>query len=648
MITFFRRIIGSKFGAIFAVIFLGMIAFAFVAGDIEHKSAGGGFSFFGGGPAAKVGHSAITEQDLQSRVQRIFEQQRRESPGLPFAALLAQDGVNQIYDQLVSRLAAVEFAASQGVYVSKRMVDAQIASIPAFHDAAGKFSQTAFRQFLTGQAINEKQLRDDIAMDITERIIKTPAMLGTRLPDGMVLPYASLLLEARQGRIGAIPSAAFVPAKPPSEAQLTDFYRRNAARFMLPEQRKLRYAIIDAERFAAAATPSEPEISVYYTKNKAAYAARETRSIEQLILPTEAAARAALGKPLAASAQAAGLSVSTLGALGKSDLARQTSDAIANAAFAAPQGGMAGPLRSALGWAVIRVSAIQKTPETTLAQAHDKIVEALIAQKQAQLLSDFTAKLEDQSANGATFDEIVKDNGLTTEETPLLVGTGQNVNDPAYQPSTDVVALLKAGFDMEADDEPQLAPITPQKRYALVDVNEVVAAAPPPLAKVRTIVEQQYALHEGAVVARTFADALAAKIRKGMPMDQALAGAHLPLPPSQQIGGRRGDLMRDDKRPPAEIALLFAIPKGAVKVMPIGNDRGYFIIQLQQIAQGDAAQVPGLVDQVRGGLKDVVANEYGAQFNRAMERDLGAKRNPDAVARVTQELKRINGGSAAQ
>src|SRR3546814_19541640 len=98
----------------------------------------------------------------------------------------------------------------------------------------------------------------------------------------MVLPYASLLLEARQGTIAVIPATAFKDIADPTDAQLDDFYRKNAARYTIPEQRRIRYAVIDAERFAQAAQPTDAEIASYYNQNKAAYAAKESRSFEQL------------------------------------------------------------------------------------------------------------------------------------------------------------------------------------------------------------------------------------------------------------------------------------------------------------------------------------------------------------------------------
>lgn len=647
MISIFRRLIGSKLGAAIGIAFLALVAFAFAAGDITSNGNFDSLTGIGGSSSTKIGSQKLSDSEVQARVQRIFEQQRRENPGMQIAQFLELGAVPQIYDQLVAGLALKDFAHKQGIYVSKRMVDAQIASIPAFHDATGKFSQALFRQMLASQQLSEKELRADIEQQLTGRLLVAPAGQGTRLTDSLVLPYASLLLEAREGRIAAIPAAAFPAADKPTDAQLADFYKKNADRYTVPEQRRLRYAVVDAERFTAAAAPTDSEISKYYAANSAKYGARETRTVEQLILPSESVAKAAAASgSLAAAAKKDGLSVSTLSRVTRADLAKQASDEAATAAFAAQQGQVVGPVKVSLGWAVFQVSGIQKVAEQPLEAVKAEIVTALKADKSRTLLTDFTSKIEDEIANGATFDEAVKDNGLKVETTPLLLATGQSVEKADYMVADDIKPLLKPAFDMDADDDAQFVPITEQQRYALVDVTDIVAAAPPPLEKVKSVIVQQYLLHQGAVKAKALADKLKAAIDKGTPFDKALSGAGVALPPAQKVAGRRADLLRGDSRPPAEISILFAMASGTTKILPIPNDQGYFLVMLDKIAQGDAAKVPGLVDQVRGDLTGVVANEYSDQFERAIERSLGVKYNASTVARVTQELRRVNGAAA--
>ncbi|MBH1998410.1 MAG: SurA N-terminal domain-containing protein [Sphingomonadaceae bacterium] len=647
MLSVFRRFIRSKFGAIFAILFLGVIAGAFILGDLS--SGRYGTSMGGGGTAAKAGGEKLSQNELQDRVQRVFENARRSNPGLQIAQFFAQGGGTQVYDQLVASLTLKAFADDQGVHVSKRLVDAQIAQIPAFQDAAGNFSQDNFRQLLIRERLTEQSLRDDISREILQRQLLGPIGLGVKLSDSLVLPYASLLLEARQGTVAAIPAIAFLDDKNPTDAQLADYYKRSADRYTIPEQRRIRYALIDAERFAQASQPSDAEIAAAYNQNKTAYAAKQNRSIEQLVLPTEAGAKAIAdqvkgGKTLAAAAQGAGLAVSAVADQSREALTASASKAVADAAFAAKQGELVGPVRGSLGWLLLRVTSVNDTPARPLAAVRGEIVTTLRAQKEKQLLTDFTGKLEDQIANGGTFDEVVKDNGLKLETSPLLVATGKQVEDQAYVAPDDIKPLLTPVFAMSADDDAQLIPITPDKRYALAAPSDIVAAAPPPLAKIKSLVLTQYKLNQGNEKAKKLAEQIQTKVAKGMKLADAIAGAGIKLPPPQTLGGRRADIMRGEQRPPAEVAILFSMAPNTVKTLPIGQDRGYFVVQLNAIQRGDAKDQPALLAQVRDQLGQVVGEEYGQQFERAVEKELGVTRNAAAIANVRKALAATNSG----
>jgi len=119
----------------------------------------------------------------------------------------------------------------------------------------------------------------------------------------------------------------------------------------------------------------------------------------------------------------------------------------------------------------------------------------------------------------------------------------------------------------------------------------------------------------------------------------------VPLPAPQTVGGRRADLMREGQRPPAEVGILFSMPVNSVKTLAIGQDRGYFVVQLNGIKHGDAGGQTALIDQVRSQLSDVVGQEYGQQFERAVEKELSVKRNPAAVANVQRALASTNSGA---
>lgn len=647
MLSVFRSFIRSKFGALFAILFLGVIAAAFIMGDISSGKFGG--SIGGGGTAAKAGGYKLSESELQERVQRVFENARRSNPGLQIGDFFAQGGGKQVYDQLVASLTLRAFADDQGVHISKRLVDAQIAQIPAFQDAAGNFSNDSFRALLARERLTEQALRDDISREILQRQLLAPVGLGVKLTDSLVLPYASLLLEARQGTVAAIPAFAFLEEKNPTDAQLADFYKKNASRYTIPEQRRIRYAVIDAERFAQAAQPTDAEIGTYYNQNKAAYAAKQTRSIEQLVLPTQAGAKAIddqvkAGKSLADAAKSAGLAVSTANDQSREALTGSAGKTVADAVFAAKQGDLIGPVRGSLGWLLVRVTAAKETPARPIAAVREEIVAALRVQKEKQLLTDFTGKIEDAIGDGGTFDEVVKDNGLKLETSPLVLATGKQVKDSAFTAGPDLQPLLAPVFSMSADDDAQLIPITADKRYALAAPGEIIAAAPPPLAEVKQLVLAQYKLNAGNQKAKALAEQIQAKVAKGAKLADAIAQAGVKLPAPQTLGGRRADIMRGEQRPPAEVAILFSMAANTVKTLPIGQDRGYFVVQLNKIERGDAKGQPELLNQVRTQLSEVVGQEYGQQFERAIEKDLGVTRNAKAVDQVRNALAATNSG----
>lgn len=648
MLSVFRRIIHSKFGAIFAILFLGVIAAAFILGDVTSGQFGGA-SLSGGGTAAKAKGYKLTVAELQDRVQRVFENARRSSPELQIGEFFAQGGGAQVFDQLVQSLTLRAFADDQGMHISKRLIDAQIAQVPAFQDAAGNFSNDSFRALLARERLSEQALRDDIRREILQRQLLAPIGLGARPSENLVLPYASLLLEARQGNVAAIPAVAFLDNKDPTDAQLTDFYKTNSARFTIPEQRRIRYAVVDATRFAQAAAPSDADISAYYNQNKAAYAASQTRSVEQLVLPTEAGAKAIAaqvkgGKSLPQAAQAAGLSVSALEGQSRAQLTSATSKAVADAVFAAQQGELVGPVRGPLGFLLLRVTAVQDKPARPLSAVREEIVKTLRAQKEKQLLNDFTAKLEDQIADGGTFEEVAKDNGLTLETTPPLLATGKQVKDMAYVAPADIQSLVAPAFAMSADDDAQLVPITPDQRYALIAPGQIIAAAPPPLAEVKPLVQAQYKLNAGNQKAKALAEQIQAKVAKGTKLADAIAQAGVRLPEPQTLGGRRADIMRAEQRPPAEVSILFSMAEDSVKTLPISEGRGYFVVQLTKIERGDAKGNPQLLAQVRDQMGDVIGQEYGEQFERAVEKELGVTRNAQAVDQVRSALTANNSG----
>ena len=252
MISFIRSIINSKFGAIFALLFVGAIAIAFALGDISGSGSFGGLS---GGNVARVGKQNITLGELNDALENRLRAERQDNPTLNMASFVDGGGLDSTLEQLINRYALTVFGQEYGVSVSKRLVDSEIRKIPGAMGLDGKFSAEAFRAFARQVGVSEKAIRDDLTQNLYAQQILPTTASGPPVPEGMILPYASLMLEQRSGQIAAVPATSFLPPAPPSAAVLTKYYNDNAVKFTIPEKRSFNYAIFGRDIIAQRANP---------------------------------------------------------------------------------------------------------------------------------------------------------------------------------------------------------------------------------------------------------------------------------------------------------------------------------------------------------------------------------------------------------
>jgi peptidyl-prolyl cis-trans isomerase D len=410
MITALRSLLNSRFGAIFALLFVGVIGLGFALGDVTGSKSFGGL---GGANVAKVGGQPITLGEFNQALENRLREERKQNPTLDMGRFVESGGLDATLQQLINRYALAMFGKKYGVAVSKRLVDYEIRKIPGSNGLDGKFSEQAFRAFLGQLGLTEKMVRDDMTQNLFAEQVLPTTVSGPGAPDGVVLPYASLLLEKRSGQLAAIPSVAYLPSQAPNDAVLNSYYRANAVKFTVPEKRAISYAIFDSSIVAERSKPSEADIAAYYKTNAARYAATQTRDISQIIVPTQAAAQTLAskvsgGQSLATAASSVGLSITSTKALTHDALAANTSKAVADAVFAASQGGVATPTKGGLGWYVVKVDAVKQVAARPLAMVTAEIATALATEKQDKAIADLTSEIEDEFSGGATIADIAK------------------------------------------------------------------------------------------------------------------------------------------------------------------------------------------------------------------------------------------------
>lgn len=590
---------------------------------------------------ARAGDRSLSINDVSQRMQLELRQAKEQRPETTMALLLQGGALEQLVDQLTDLLSIRAFGEAHGMSVSDKLGDAEIASIPAFHGASGVFDETRYQQALSSRGITPEEFRADIDQSIAIRHLLVPISASAGSPRDLVLPYAALLVERRSGTIVDFRNSAFAAGPAPTEAQLNAFYTANRARYTVPEQRLIRYAIIDKAMIAKSAAATEAEIAAQYKEDAAKYAAREKRDLTQIIVQDQKTAQSiaqklASGLSMAEAAKAAEADAILLKASEKASFSEQSSPSVADAAFGAAQGRIVGPIKSGLGWHIIRIDAVTRVGGKTLTQARTEIAAALSTQKAADAFANLLADVEDAVSDGQTFDDVVKSRGLAVVSMPALTASGVAINQPGYRLDPSLAPMLKDAFQAEPDDDPAIIPLSDSKD-AFYDLDRVIAAAPKPISTIRATVLADFVADRASKAARKAAETALAKARAGASL-ASLGGA------IRTLSLRRVDILKQGTAPTPDVQQLFDLGLGKASIVRTADKQGWMLVKLDRIEVGDLRSDPSLIPTTQSQLSNAIGQEYSAQFASAVKAAIKTERNEDAI----RDLRRSLTGSAGR
>ena len=647
MLSFFRRVSNSKIGTwIMAAILVAILA-GFALADISNFGSGNiGFGGMSSTTLAKAGDQEVGEREMSDAMQRHLQQVRQQNPNADYSTIMGD--FDPILDALIEQSSLIAFGDKYDFHLSKRLIDAEIAQIPAAKGLNGQFSDQAYQQFLAKERLTDAQVRELVAGSLLQRLMLTPVAANARVSVGMARPYASMMLEERQGDAVAIPLDPFKAGLNPTDADVQQFYAANRNRYMVPEQRSLRMATIGPEQVAnASATPQE--IAAYYNANQATYGQKDTRNLTQVVVPDEAtanaiAAKAKGGQTLAAAAAPAG---SNAAVTSVSDQTRQAyasaaGDKVAAAVFSASSGAVVGPIQSDFGWVVVKVDSVKTVGGKSLAEATPEIAAKLNADKHKNAIEDIVDKLQDALDNGSNFTEAAAAAKLPVTTTPLVFANGTSKADPNFKLDPKLAPAIKTGFEIAPNDPPEVVSLGGDRGYVMVSPAQVVAAAPAPLASIRDQVAADWLNDQALKRARAAATAIAARANQGASLADAIKQSGTSLPPVRPIAARRIQLAQAQGQVPPPLRLLFTLVQGKSQVAAEPTGHGFYVVKVTKIVPGNAMLQPSLIGQMQSELQRSVAEDYAREFLAAVRADVKAKRNEAAVQ--TMKTRMVSSG----
>ena len=642
MLSFFRRVSQSKIGTGIMVFVVVAIMGGFALADLSNFGTGNLAFGMSSGTLAKVGDQEVSERELSDQMQRQLQQARQQKPDADYASIIGD--MNPTLEALIDQRSLMAFADKYSFPLSKRLVDAEIAQIPSAKGLNGQFNQQAYQAFLVQQHLTDPEVREILSGGLLQRLLMTPIVTNARIPVGMATPYASMMLESREGEAAIVPSDAFKAGLKPTEAQVGQFYTANRARYLIPEQRVLRIARIGPEAVANVVA-SDQEVTAYYNQNKATYAPSDTRSLSQVVVPDQATAngiaqRAKGGAALADAAKPAGpnAAVTTLKDQTRQAYAGVAGDAAAAPVFSATTGAVIGPIKTDFGWAVVKVDSVKAGGGKTLEQARAEIGSKITADKRKGAIEDMVDKVQNSLDGGSNFTEAVAAAKLPVITTPPLAANGTSRADSSYKLPPELMPAVQSGFQMGQNDEPEVVTLPNKAGYAVVSPAQIVVAAPAPLAGIHDQVANDWINQQATERARAAATQIAAKATGSVSLAEAMKNVGATLPPSRPIAARRIQIADAQGNVPPALKILFTVGAGKSTMAANPQGGGFFVIKVNKITPGNALISPGLIGQVQSELSQAAAQDYAQQFIADMKRKLKVKRNDGAIASFRTRL----------
>ncbi|MDR3523860.1 MAG: SurA N-terminal domain-containing protein [Acetobacteraceae bacterium] len=634
MLGSFRRFIDTIVAKIFFGILVAAFAFWGVGDWVRNTTDDRAVAVVGGERVTPDKLDAIYHRQLQQTLHAM-------GTSIESTPEIRRAVAGQALDRLIISTALDAKAAAYHLAVPDEALRQAVFAVPAFKGPNGQFDRNTFLQLLNSNNYTEKRFLDEMRDDMLVRELILPLRADAVVPDTMTNAFYRLQNEQRVAVAVEVPFARAVPPPSPTDAQLQRFYENNAGRYVTRETRRVRAVVLSPETLAGEVKVSDDEIKAAYESRRSEFSLPEKRSVQVLLTQSEDSAKALAAQWRAGVDWTQMQAVAQKAGAGPVELEDATqvefpAPELGKVVFATPVDTVAPPLKSALGWYVVKVVKITSGSSRSLADVTPELRATLVNEKAVDLLYDRANKVQDALAGGTTLENLSPDFGLAAVEGTLDAAGNTPEGKPAPIPGPAELrpALIQAIFQAKKGDTANLvqapnAKDGTQSFYAF-DIEDITPAATRPLAEVKAVVQADWTHDAMRHAQEVLAAGMIGGLKSGMTLQHEASQAGLQpvtLPPVGRDTPPAGV-------PPQLVGPLFSLKPGEATMIETPN--GFTVAVLDHVVTPDPAKDADGVARIRDELAKSIASDIESSFIVSVRNAASPKINAALLDQMAQ------------
>ncbi len=480
---------------------------------------------------AEVGDVEIRPDQFNKEFQREMTRLRGVFGGeLDLERARALGLADSVLGRMINDILFAQGANALGVAISDDLVSGEIRNTRAFRDSRGTFDRARFEQVLQSNRLTEDGYVALVRGDLTRAHFLDSVQAGAAAPRTLVAAMYNYRQEKRIADLLRVADGAMTGIPEPDDETLAAFHTDKAGRFTAPEYRALTVVTLTAEDLAKEIAISEDALREAFEAREDEFDRPERRRLQMMVLDDEDAAKRAYGM-LGEGRDFAGVAKEVANADAETlDLGWVTRDQLlpelADAVFSPQEGGYGEPVKSPLGWHLLRLVAKEPARRQTLDEVRQALTAELARDRAIDSLVNLANRLEDELGGGATLEEAASSLNLKLTKIPAIDRGGRSAGGDPVRSLPPGNQFLATAFQTAEDTESVLTEAGTDA-YFIVRVDSIMPPALRPLDSIRAGVTGAWKAERRAEKAKETAEAILTRLRDGVELAAVAAEMRL-------------------------------------------------------------------------------------------------------------------------